>query len=154
MTDPYKIIANETPAYMTRYWLTNLANVSALLFANLPEVNWAGFYLVRNGQLELGPFQGRPACLTIRFDRGVCGAAARERRTQIVADVHAFPGHIACDAASESEIVIPLLKGDRLLGVLDVDSPKLSRFNEADARELQRLVDMLIAATDWPADFE
>ena len=153
MQNPYKILHDEMPAYLTRYWLTNLANLSALIFQTLPELNWAGFYLVRRDQLELGPFQGKPACLTISFERGVCGAAARTREVQVVDDVHAFPGHIACDAASASEIVVPLVKDGQLLGVLDLDSPRLARFTSDDARELQTLVAALLIATDWPESF-
>src|ERR1700722_16525362 len=105
-------------------WITNLANMSAALMAGLPRLNWVGFYLATERELVLGPFQGLPACLTIPFDKGVCGEAARSRKTVVVPDVHAFPGHIACDARSRSEIVVPMMLGDRLLGVLDVDSPE------------------------------
>lgn len=112
--------------------IANAANTSALLFDLLPDINWAGFYLLKEGELVLGPFQGKPACIRIPLGRGVCGTAAQTRQSQLVVDVHAFPGHIACDAASRSELVIPLLKGDQLLGVLDLDSPSPGRFTEAD----------------------
>jgi L-methionine (R)-S-oxide reductase len=154
MLNYYSTFSDELPAYLKRYWLTNLANFSALAQQHIPDLNWVGFYLVRGGQLELGPFQGKPACLTISFERGVCGTAARERKVQIVDDVHSFAGHIACDSASKSELVVPLLLGDRLLGVLDLDSPKLARFTPADAAAVTELARKLINGTDWPTDFE
>jgi GAF domain-containing protein len=112
--------------------IANAANTSALLFDLLPDLNWAGFYLMKGGELVLGPFQGKPACIRIPLGRGVCGTAAATRLPQVVADVHAFPGHIACDAASRSELVVPLLNGETLIGVLDLDSPKPGRFTDAD----------------------
>jgi L-methionine (R)-S-oxide reductase len=112
--------------------IANAANLSALLWMGLADLNWAGFYFLRGGELVLGPFQGRPACVRIALGTGVCGIAAAERRTVLVPDVEAFPGHIACDTASRSELVVPLLIGERLLGVLDLDSPVLARFDEAD----------------------
>lgn len=118
--------------------IANLANASALLKHALPDTNWAGFYLFDGKELVLGPFQGLPACIRIPLSRGVCGTAAAERRTLVVGDVHAFPGHIACDAASNSEIVVPLLKNDRLLGVLDIDSPLKDRFDDEERRFLER----------------
>jgi L-methionine (R)-S-oxide reductase len=118
--------------------MANLANASALLKHSLPDTNWAGFYLFDGKELVLGPFQGLPACIRIPLSRGVCGTAAAERRTLMVEDVHAFPGHIACDAASNSEIVVPLIKDDRLLGVLDVDSPLKNRFDDEERRFLER----------------
>lgn len=127
----------------------NAANGAALLFAGLPDLNWVGFYFLRGGELVVGPFQGAPACVRIALGRGVCGTAAATRRTLVVADVHAFPGHIPCDAASNSEIVVPLLAGGRLLGVLDLDSPLPGRFDDADARGLERIAAMLAAACDW-----
>lgn len=127
----------------------NLANAAALIYHALPDLNWAGFYLYKQGMLVLGPFQGLPACVRIPPGRGVCGTAALERRTQVVPDVHAFPGHIACDAASRSEIVVPLVDGERLLGVLDVDSPLSGRFDEADREGLEALARLLIAGCDW-----
>jgi L-methionine (R)-S-oxide reductase len=112
--------------------IANAANTSALLFDLLPDLNWAGFYLMKGGELVLGPFQGKPACIRIPLGRGVCGTAAATRLSQVVADVHAFPGHIACDAASRSELVVPLLNCETLIGVLDLDSPEPGRFTDAD----------------------
>jgi GAF domain-containing protein len=128
--------------------LANMANCAALLFERLLDVNWAGFYLLKHGELVLGPFQGRPACTRISLDRGVCGAAARRRTALVVPDVHEFPGHIACDERSRSEIVVPLLLGERLLGVLDLDSPRLGRFDEGDARGLMQVANILLAGSD------
>lgn len=127
--------------------VANAANTSALLFGALPDVNWAGFYFLRGAELIVGPFQGKPACVRIPLGRGVCGTAAASRRTLVVPDVHEFPGHIACDAASRSEIVIPLLKGDVLLGVLDIDSPSLARFDDADRRGLEHLTSIFLAGS-------
>ena len=124
--------------------IANAANTAALLFAALPEVNWAGFYFLRDGELVVGPFQGRPACVRIALGSGVCGTAAAQRHTLIVPEVHEFPGHIACDAASRSEIVVPLIAGGALLGVLDLDSPRPSRFDEADARGLEQLAELFV----------
>lgn len=128
----------------------NAANAAALLFGSLPRLNWAGFYFLRGGELVVGPFQGRAACVRIALGSGVCGTAAGRRETLIVADVHAFPGHIACDAASNSEIVVPLLSGGKLIGVLDLDSPDRGRFSRADAALLEAFADSLVAACDWP----
>lgn len=136
-----------------RDWLANLANLAALLFHRLPGLNWAGSYLWRGqvgGELVLGPFQGRPACVRIANGRGVCGTAAARRASVVVADVHAFPGHIACDAASASEIVVPLLAGRRLLGVLDLDAPTPARFAEVDRLGLERLATQVVRGSDWP----
>jgi L-methionine (R)-S-oxide reductase len=129
--------------------LANSANLSALLYEALPDLNWAGFYLLRGSELVLGPFQGKVACVRIALGRGVCGSAAERRETIVVPDVHEFPGHIACDAASRSEIVVPLLRGDDLLGVLDLDSPKPARFDADDARGLGVLVALLLASSDF-----
>src|ERR1700721_280731 len=115
-----------------RNGLAHAANMSALLYEALPNLNWAGFYFLQAGELVLGPFQGRVACVRIALGRGVCGTAAERRETLVVPDVNAFPGHIACDTASRSEIVIPLIKDGRLLGVLDIDSPQIGRFDEED----------------------
>jgi len=128
--------------------VANLANAAALLMGSLPDLNWAGFYLVREGELVVGPFQGLPACVRIAFGRGVCGTAAAERRTIVVPDVHAFPGHIACDAASRSEIVVPLVKDGRLLGVMDLDSPSAARFDATDAVGLEAFASRLVAGSD------
>lgn len=129
--------------------IPNLANASALLFQALEDINWAGFYLWTGTELLLGPFQGMPACVHIAPGRGVCGAAAQSLATQRVQDVHQFPGHIACDAASRSEIVIPLHKEGRLLGVMDIDSPSVGRFDEMDQQGLEALASRLIKACDW-----
>ena len=131
--------------------IANLANTAALLFEALPGVNWAGFYLLRGAELVLGPFQGKPACVRIALGRGVCGTAAEPRRTQVVPDVHAFPGHIACDGASRSEVVVPLLADGRLLGVLDIDSPEPGRFDALDAEGLERIAQVLLAASRFDA---
>ncbi len=129
--------------------LANAANLSALLFQALPGLNWAGFYFSRGEELLLGPFQGKVACVRIAMGRGVCGTAARRRETVVVPDVHAFPGHIACDAASRSEIVVPLVQAGRVVGVLDLDSPELARFDNDDAVGLAGLVALLIQASDF-----
>lgn len=131
-----------------RDFIANTANCAALLYHALPNINWAGFYFLKGTDLVIGPFQGRPACVRIAPGRGVCGAAASGRKTLIVANVHQFPGHIACDAASNSEIVLPLLKDERLLGVLDIDSPLLNRFDQQDASGLESLVEVLLSASD------
>ena len=125
------------------------ANTAALLYWSLPALNWAGFYLVepRTGDLLVGPFQGRPACVRIAIGKGVCGTAAARRETVVVADVHAFPGHIACDSASNAEVVVPIVDGNKLIGVLDLDSPLPGRFDEADARGLEALVKAFVEAT-------
>jgi len=120
--------------------IANMANVAALIWDSLPGLNWAGFYRFDGSELVLGPFQGKPACIRIAIGKGVCGTAAAERRTQCVRDVHAFPGHIACDAASQSELVVPVIHEGALLGVLDLDSPHLARFDEADVAGLEALV--------------
>lgn len=127
-------------------FIANLANAAALLYHSLPDLNWAGFYLLKQGELVVGPFQGKPACVRIAIGKGVCGTAAERRATVIVRDVHEFPGHIACDAASNSEIVVPMIKGGELLGVLDLDSPKLARFDEEDREGLERFVTMLLSS--------
>jgi L-methionine (R)-S-oxide reductase len=130
--------------------VANAANLAALIWHGLPDLNWAGFYFATPGhdgpELVLGPFQGKPACIRIPFGRGVCGTAAAMRSTQIVADVHAFAGHIACDAASNSEIVVPLLRGAELLGVLDLDSPRPARFDAQDRDGLERLAAIWVSA--------
>ena len=130
--------------------IANAANTAALIFQALPRVNWAGFYFFKDGELVVGPFQGKPACVRIALGRGVCGSAAAERRTLIVPDVHAFPGHIACDEASRSEVVVPLLKGTRLLGVLDLDSPAPARFDDEDAAGLEALAAIFLAHVEAP----
>lgn len=131
-----------------RDFIANTANCSALLFQSLPDINWAGFYFLKGDDLVLGPFQGKPACVRIGPGRGVCGAAAAKRQTLVVPNVHEFPGHIACDSASNSEIVVPLIKNERLLGVLDIDSPDLNRFNPEDATGLEAIVNILLVASN------
>lgn len=126
--------------------VANAANLSALVFASLPDLNWAGFYFLRGDELVVGPFQGLPACVRIPLGKGVCGTAAAQRLTQVVADVDQFPGHIACDTASRSELVVPIVVGDRLLGVFDVDSPRPDRFDEQDREGMEALVTAFIEA--------
>ena len=128
--------------------VANAATLSALLFHSLPELNWAGFYFLKNGVLVLGPFQGKPACTRIALGKGVCGTAAAERRTVLADNVHEFPGHIACDGASNSEIVIPLLKEGQAMGVLDLDSPRLNRFDAEDHTGLELLVQKFVELTE------
>ena len=126
----------------------NAANLAALAFNTLPDINWAGFYWMKDGVLVLGPFQGKPACVRIALGKGVCGTAARDRRALVVPDVAAFPGHIACDSASRSEVVVPVMRGTEVAGVLDLDSPSLARFDAEDAVGLEELVRLFIEATD------
>ena len=142
----YQTLATTLRSLLTgeRDFIANAANFSSLLFHSLPDLNWAGFYLYKEGELVLGPFQGQPACVRIALGKGVCGIAAARRETVRVANVHEFPGHIACDSASNSEIVIPLVKDDRLLGVLDLDSPSFARFDEKDAAGLNELAAIFI----------
>jgi GAF domain-containing protein len=142
----YPELARDLTALLSgeRDLIANAANTAALIYDALPGLNWAGFYLYKSGELVLGPFQGKPACVRIAIGKGVCGTAAARRETLLVEDVHAFPGHIACDSASNSEIVIPLVKDNELLGVLDLDSPKLARFTALDARGLEQLAQVFI----------
>jgi L-methionine (R)-S-oxide reductase len=123
--------------------IANLANVSALIWQSLPDLNWAGFYLWKQNELVLGPFQGKPACVRIAYGKGVCGTALARRATLIVEDVDQFPGHIVCDSASRSEIAVPMLRGEEIIGVLDIDSPRLARFDRDDQAGLERLVGIL-----------
>jgi L-methionine (R)-S-oxide reductase len=136
-------------------FIANAANTSALLFHLIPDINWVGFYTAEGGELVLGPFQGRPACARIPFGKGVCGSAALQRKTIVVPDVNRFPGHIACDVDSQSEIVIPLLNWGKLLGVLDIDSASLGRFDEEDKDGMESVVAVFLAsqATNEPPDF-
>ena len=127
--------------------IANAANTAALIFDALPEVSWAGFYFLRGSELIVGPFQGKPACVRIALGHGVCGTAAARRETILVPDVNAFPGHIACDSASQSEVVVPLVAAGRLIGVLDLDSARLARFDELDARGLERLAGLFVQAS-------
>lgn len=131
-----------------RDMIANAANMSALIYQFLPDLNWAGFYFMRRGELVLGPFQGKTACVRIAVGRGVCGTAVERRESIVVPDVHAFPGHIACDSASRSELVVPLVKDGRVLGVLDLDSPNPNRFDDEDREGCETLVRIFLAATD------
>jgi len=148
--DGYNLLAAQVQALFAdeRDFIANAAQFSAFLYNQVDDLNWAGFYLNRNEELVLGPFQGQVACVRIPFSKGVCGAAAATRQTQRVEDVHAFPGHIACDSASNSELVIPLLMDARLIGVLDLDSPTVGRFSEADQVGLERLAAIFLTLTD------
>ncbi|HUS11824.1 MAG TPA: GAF domain-containing protein [Pyrinomonadaceae bacterium] len=127
-------------------FIANAANFSSLLYHSLPDVNWAGLYLMKDGELVLGPFQGKPACVRIAMGKGVCGTSAEQRQTILVDNVHEFPGHIACDSASNSEIVVPLVDHETLIGVLDLDSPLLARFDDEDARGLNELAQIFVNA--------
>ena len=144
----YGVLARDLEALLSgeRDLIANAANTAALIYDALPDLNWAGLYLYKSGELVLGPFQGKPACVRIALGKGVCGTAAELRQTVLVEDVHAFPGHIACDSASNSEIVIPLVRNGELLGVLDLDSPKLRRFDAADQRGLENLARIFISS--------
>lgn len=144
-TTNYALLAEQLQALVKNvpYETANFANASALIWQGLADINWAGFYLMQDGALVLGPFQGKPACIRIPVGRGVCGTAVAQDKTQLVPDVHAFPGHIACDCASNSEIVIPIHKDGTVYGVLDIDSPLLNRFTETDQTGLETLVQIL-----------
>ncbi|MBA4245535.1 MAG: GAF domain-containing protein [Pseudomonas sp.] len=148
--DGYPLLAAQLEALLAgeRDFIANAAQFSAFLFHELADLNWAGFYLVKDGELVLGPFQGKVACVRIAFGRGVCGAAAASLQTQRVEDVHAFAGHIACDSASNSELVVPLVKEGRLIGVLDLDSPSVGRFTEVDQAGIEALAAIFLAASD------
>lgn len=150
MTD-YQLLCDElrSLAESERHWLPLLSNASALLYDALPELNWAGFYLIESGSLLLGPFQGKLACIRIPLGKGVCGTAAAENRTLRVPDVHAFPGHIACDCASNAEIVVPLRRGGKVIGVLDIDSPTLGRFTAEDQAGLEAFARVLEEEMAW-----
>lgn len=146
-TKQYEMLSKQLDALSTgeTNQTANLANASALLNQFLDRINWVGFYLTDgDSELVLGPFQGLPACLRIPFGRGVCGTAAKDQTTQLIADVHQFPGHIACDAASNSEIVVPLVKDGKTIGVLDIDSPEFDRFDETDRAGLEKFCDVLL----------
>lgn len=148
----YRILVNRVRVLMEkqRFYVTNLANASAAIWEALPRINWAGFYLRQGDELVLGPFQGKPACTKIPFGKGVCGTAAEQDRIQLVPDVELFPGHIACDSASRSEIVIPIHQNGRVVGVLDMDSPEKDRFSPEDREGLSALVWVLEETTDFP----
>ena len=145
MTKAYKSLCETLSALISGvpHKTANLANASALLMQTLPGISWAGFYLIENGMLVLGPFQGKTACIEIPVGRGVCGTAVKEDRTQLVPNVHEFPGHIACDSASNSEIVVPLHKDGEIIGVLDIDSTAFSRFTEEDRDGLERFSEII-----------
>ena len=137
-----------------RSGMSNAANMAAAIYHSLPDLNWAGFYFRQGGELVLGPFQGKVACIRIALGKGVCGTAAERRETVIVGDVEQFPGHIACDAASRSEIVVPLVREGRLLGVLDLDSPSLARFDKDDGAGLEAAVRLLLESSDFSRLFD
>ncbi len=146
----YSLLGKQLEALLhgERDFIANCANTAALLWHSLPDLNWAGFYRLAGDELILGPFQGKPACVRIRMGKGVCGTAAATRKPVLVPNVHEFPGHIACDHASNSEIVIPLVKNGDLLGVLDLDSPKLARFDALDQAGLENCLAVLLAASE------
>ena len=146
LAEQYEMLAKQLDALLTgeQDLIANLSNASALLNQFLEQINWVGFYLLKDNELVLGPFQGLPACVRIPIGRGVCGTTVAQKQTIVVEDVHAFPGHIACDAASKSEIVIPLLKNNEVIGVLDIDSPIESRFTQEDQVGLERFVTTLL----------
>lgn len=148
--DLYRLLAEQVRHLFEeeRDFVANAANLSSLLYHSLPDVNWAGFYVYKNRTLVLGPFHGQPACVRIAMGKGVCGTAARRRETLVVDDVHTFAGHIVCDAASNSEIVIPIIKYQRLIGVLDVDSPLKARFDQTDRAGLETIVGLFVDRTD------
>ena len=129
--------------------VANAANLAALVYHSLPDLNWLGFYFLKDGELVVGPFQGKPACVRIAIGKGVCGTAAQRRETVVVTDVNEFPGHIACDAASRSEIVVPLVQGSRLIGVLDADSPVVGRFDAVDREGFERLARLYVERSAW-----
>jgi len=134
-------------------WLANLSNASALMWMLMEEINWVGFYLYKNDELVLGPFQGKPACTHIEIGKGVCGTAVETKSTQLVIDVHKFPGHIACDSQSNSEIVVPIIKASKVIGVLDIDSPIVNRFDEEDKKHIEKFVNLLIKYIEFPERF-
>jgi GAF domain-containing protein len=146
----YQSLAQQVAALLQgeRDFLANMANIAAILFQELPDVNWAGFYLLKDKDLVLGPFQGKPACTRIAPGKGVCGAAAERRETMVVENVNKFPGHIACDPASKSEIVVPLVKSGHLIGVLDIDSALFACFDDEDRGGLEEISRLLLEATD------
>jgi L-methionine (R)-S-oxide reductase len=146
ITEQYQLVSKQLDALLDgeKDMIANLSNASALLNQFLDQINWVGFYLMKDGELVLGPFQGLPACVRIPVGRGVCGSAVEQQRTLVVDDVHAFPGHIACDAASKSEIVIPLIKNNEVIGVLDIDSPIVSRFTAEEQTGLELFVHTLL----------
>ena len=155
-TEMYEHLSAQLSSLLTdeRDFIANAANFASLLYHSLPHVNWVGFYLLKNNELVLGPFHGQPACVRIAMGKGVCGAAAELKQTVVVENVHEFPGHIACDSASNSEIVVPLIKQGQLIGVLDLDSPSLSRFDDEDAEGLNELANILLQISDKSSEFK
>lgn len=149
-TEFYRDLAAQLTALLgdERDRIANAANMSAFLSMCVPDLNWAGFYFMQEGGLVVGPFQGKPACVRIAVGDGVCGTAVKERRTILVENVHEFPGHIACDAGSESELVVPLFKNGEIIGVLDLDSPRLSRFDAEDRAGMEMLAEIFVTASD------
>ena len=147
----YDELARQTRGLLDgeRDLIANAANFAALIWQIVPDLNWAGFYFLKGGVLVLGPFQGKPACVRIAVGKGVCGTAVARRETMLVEDVHAFAGHIACDAASNSELVVPLIKGGVVRGVLDIDSPHLARFDEVDQKGFETVVQLFVTGTDF-----
>ena len=150
MTD-YEVLRKQVSGLLTEepYYVAAMSNISSVLKDALPDINWAGFYILRSGRLVVGPFQGKPACIHIGIGSGVCGCCVRQDRTIAVADVHTFPGHIACDSASNSEIVIPIHCGGRVAAVLDIDSPLLDRFSEEDRTGLESIVSLMEKMLEW-----
>lgn len=148
----YESLCSQLSGLLTdeRDWLANTANASALLFLELEDINWAGFYFLHGDELRLGPFQGKPACTRIAVGAGVCGTAVKTGQSQLVEDVHQFPGHIACDAVSASEVVVPLYNGDQCIGVLDIDSPQVARFTEQDLAGVEAFAKTLLSHSDLP----
>jgi L-methionine (R)-S-oxide reductase len=148
-TDTFRDLAAQLTALLgdERDRIANAANMSALLFMSVPDLNWVGFYFLQDGELVVGPFQGKPACVRIAIGAGVCGAAVARRQSILVPDVHAFPGHIACDAGSRSELVVPLIRDGEVLGVLDLDSPSLARFEAQDQAGIEALAAIYVAAS-------
>ena len=151
-SDLYRMLEKEINSLFSdeHNFIANAANLSSLLYYTLPDLNWVGLYINRGNQLVLGPFQGKPACVRIQFGQGVCGKAAAERKTVIVTNVHRFPGHITCDSASNSEIVVPLVAGNNLIGVLDLDSPILNRFDADDQKGLEKIITIFLNLTQIP----
>ena len=150
MTD-YEVLRKQVSGLLTEepYYVAAMSNISSVLKDALPDINWAGFYILRGGRLVVGPFQGKPACIHIGIGSGVCGCCVRQDRTIAVADVHTFPGHIACDSASNSEIVIPIHCGGKVAAVLDIDSPLFDRFSEDDRTGLERIVSLMEKMLEW-----
>ena len=153
MTD-YQLLCDQARGFLQEepWYVSALSNISALLWESLPDLNWAGFYLIRRGVLTLGPFQGKPACIHLPGGRGVCAAAAERDEAQVVPDVHAFEGHIACDAASRSELVIPLHRKGKVVAVMDLDSPVAGRFTEEERQGLTALAETMEAGIRWPEE--